>query len=40
MCLASVFGSFATCKVVVGHRDIYFAKKSNIISDVWSLEFL
>ena len=27
MCLASVFGTVASWKLIVGHRDIYYAKK-------------
>jgi len=31
------YGTLAICEVIVGHRDIYNAKKK---SNVWRLEFL
>jgi len=40
MCLASNFDIIDSWKVNVGHRDVYYAKKYEIISNVWRLEFL
>ena len=46
MCLASVFGTLASWKMIVGHRDIYYAKKSlnyfgcvevRIIVEKWNI---
>jgi len=40
MCLASYFDIIESWKVNVGHRDTYYAKKYEIIPNVWKLELL
>jgi len=40
MCLARNFDIIESRKLIVGHRDIFYAKKIIILSNVWRLEFL
>ena len=40
MCWANYFDIIECWKLIVGRRDIYYAKKYLILSYVWRLEFL